>query len=296
LSRPERAGGVEAGVMRRGLASLLDYLELAAEPPSYAYLNRIARQACARLPYDGISRLVLYPHGETPTIEELVGNLRKGFGGPCTTTNRYLGALLRMLGFPARLVGVQPNHVAVLTAAPDLGSELVYVDCGAKAPFFEAVRFETNPDNVSRFGGEEVRIRAHEAWPRWYRHVKLLRGVVTKSRWTFDADARGLTEAEVDDLSRRNMTRPEFTTGLSFQWWDLERGRNLRLNGPRFTTAWRDGRVEARTLRAVDEVEHIVAREFGRPALPVRQAIEVLSRRGIDVFSTPSGAGHARVG
>lgn len=269
---------------RTGLRALLAYLELDVKPPSYAYLNSIARQACARIPYDGVSRLVLYPNGETPPLDEFVANLEAGFGGTCTSTNRYLCALLGMLGFPARLVGVEPNHVGIITHTPDLGPEPLYVDCGAQAPFFAAVRFQTDPHNVSKFGCEEIHIRAHESKPGWYRNMKYLQGVRTQSGWAFDAASASLTDRDLDVLSCANMSTPVFSATLRFQWWDLDHERNLRLVGNRFTISWLDRRTETRTLKDVAAVEQVFADEFARPSVPVRQAVERLASRGIEIF------------
>ncbi|NKI20997.1 hypothetical protein HFN20_07150 [Paenibacillus dendritiformis] len=68
--------------------------------------------------------------------------------------------------------------------------------------------------------------------------------------------------------------------------WQLSRGRSVSLVNNQFGIRHSDGRTDKNTLHSAAEIEEVIANEFALPKLPVREALDVLSELGIDVFSS----------
>ncbi|HZG81789.1 MAG TPA: arylamine N-acetyltransferase, partial [Brevibacillus sp.] len=72
---------------------------------------------------------------------------------------------------------------------------------------------------------------------------------------------------------------------LRVQLYQLDRGRSLSLLNNSLQIMMENGTEEKILLHSLDEMEAVVAEEFGLPRLPVREAIAILLKKGIDVFA-----------
>jgi N-hydroxyarylamine O-acetyltransferase len=266
----------------------LQHLQLPVKTPSFSYLSEICTAHLTKIPFENISKLLLYKKGKyIPEPEEFVEQIiHQDLGGTCYAINRTLFLLLQELGFECRFANLGKVHMAILVRVPDCPEEWLYVDCGSAAPFFRPVRFETDPDNVSAFGGDESRIVEEE--PGVYAFRRYIDGKPSKTVWTFEPSQTYTLEDFLPAIQQSFQPGKTFMKMLRCQLWQLDRGRSLNLSNHTFTIRTQDGKVEKQKLSSVKEIREVMEEEFGLPKMPVEEAIEVLNGLGVDIFQEES--------
>lgn len=272
----------------------LNYIQVPVQEPSYDYLKRISTAHLNRIPFENVSTLLnfkeyhkrgRFQQDEKKFVEQL---FQHHMGGTCYVINSSLNQLLNQLGFHSRYALLGGGHVALLVRLPDEQEEM-YVDCGNGAPFFEPVRLETDHDNVSQFGGIEVRLRPGDE-PGAYTYYRYVDGKkLTELVWTFDTKIT----YQFDDFQQAiaNYYKPNglFTSFLRCQIWQLDQQRSLSLVNNVLSIRDSRGEVEKRILTDRYEVREVINHEFNLPKLPVEEAIEVLQELGVDLFKESAG-------
>ncbi|MDR6226259.1 arylamine N-acetyltransferase [Desmospora profundinema] len=273
------------------LENYLDLLQLEREEASFAYLEQICRRHLAVFPFENAGKLIDHHEGRfpsrlVPSMEEFLERHRaQQLGGTCYILNSHLFRLLRALGFDCRLLPVGESHVAILVRLPDLGGERVYVDVGSASPLYRPVRFETEPQNRTGFGGYEVRLRPVEDGEGRWRYTRHIDGRLGEPIWTFDPDT---TVSSIQSFSKAiyRSYQPDgaFMTILRCQVWQWERSRSLSLVNNRFSIRHQDGAVEKRTLADRKAIRQVMEEEFGYPDFPSGRVMDILEERGVSVF------------
>ncbi|GGD52885.1 arylamine N-acetyltransferase [Paenibacillus nasutitermitis] len=267
----------------------LNYIQVPEQEPSYDYLTMICTAHLNRIPFENVSTLMNFKayhkqkhlqQDEQLFVEQL---FQHHMGGTCYVLNSSLHQLLNRLGFHSRYALLGGGHVALLVRLPDEQEEM-YVDCGNSAPFFEPFRLETDPHQVSRYGGIEVRLRPG-AEPGTYTYHREVDGKpITELNWTFDTR----NKYRFDDFQKaiENYYKPNgiFTSFLRCQIWQLDQQRSLSLVNNVLSIRNSRGQVEKRILANRNEVREVIDREFNLPRLPVEKAIDVLEELGIHLF------------
>jgi N-hydroxyarylamine O-acetyltransferase len=267
----------------------LQFLKLPIRPPSFAYLTQICTAHLNKVPFENISKLLYYKRlNETnryiPTPEEFVDQLiHQDLGGTCFAINSNLYQLLQALGFQCRYMKLGNAHMAILVRVPEFPDEWVYVDCGSAAPFFRPVRFETNPDNVSAFGGDESFLQPEEE-PGVYAFRRYIDGKLNKTVWTFDIKKNYNFDDFLPAIEQSFQPGKTFMTLLRCQLWQLDKKRSVSLLNHTFSIRTQDGKVEKYHLSSVKEIRRVIDQEFVLPKLPVEEAISVLNELGVDIF------------
>ncbi|WP_241716013.1 hypothetical protein [Sulfoacidibacillus ferrooxidans] len=176
------------------------------------------------------------------------------------------------------------EHVGILVRLLELGNEQVYVDCGAAAPFFSPVRFETDVNHASSFGADKILIRALPREHGRYVYSRCVNGEPSGEPWEFNANS----SSELDDfqplIEGANKPGASFMTFLHCQLWQLGKSRSVSLVNNSFGIRSADGGLVKRKLRTVEDIEQVLSEEFGLPRLPVRSAIEILHELGVDIL------------
>jgi N-hydroxyarylamine O-acetyltransferase len=169
-----------------------------------------------------------------PSVETWVQrHFDSHFGGTCYTLNYNLRELLMQLNFACDYVMLGDEHMGILL---DLPGERVYVDCGAAAPFFQPVRFESNSLNVSQFGDDKVHIRhAHPESGR-YTYVRYTQGKQNGKEWYFNINQKRKFEDFHDIILKSNRAGTTFMTILRCQLWQLNQGRSVSLDSNLLST------------------------------------------------------------
>lgn len=267
----------------------LQILDLPYRKPTYDYLAEIMTAHLSTFAFENISKLLYFrEHREKgyhhPSLQEFLDGYEKyHFGGMCFVANAYLLTLLKGLGFQGYHVKLGQGHMAIII---QLEGERVYVDCGAAAPFFRPVRFETDLDNQSRFGDDVVEIRPDPEEPGLYRYTRYIKGEPTGPLWEFYPDQRRDLSDFKENIIASYVPGATFMKILRCQLWQPEQQRSVSLANNRFSIRHLDGRVETRELLSVEEIEEVMAKYFQLPKLPVREAIPVLESLGVDIFES----------
>jgi N-hydroxyarylamine O-acetyltransferase len=216
-------------------------------------------------------------------VEGFVDKLvQYNMGETCYMKNSSLHQLLKQLGFHSRYTCLK-GHLALLVRLPNEKEE-VYVDCGNGAPFFNPVRFTTDPDNVSEFGGIEVRFRAESEAGQYtyYRYVdgKLMTDIV----WPFDINKTYQFADFQPAINNYFQPNSLFMSSLRCQLWQLDRKRSLSLVNNMLSIRYSDRKVEKHILRDHHDIREVINHEFNLPKLPVEDAMMVIEELGVDLF------------
>lgn len=258
---------------------------------SYAYLQEICYAHLTTFAFENISKFIYYrdwiQNGYfVPPVEVFVDNYQKyRFGGTCYTQNTNLYRLLDALGYDCNLVMLGGQHMAILVRLQESENERVYVDCGAAAPLFSPVRFETDINNVSRFGADRTLIRPLPRGQGKYVFNRYVNDTLSGNPWEFEADRSSSLDEFEPLIEEANKPGATFMTILRCQLWQLDKSRSVSLTNNTLGLRMIDGSASKRTLRSVEEIEQVISEEFGLPELPVRNAIEILCELGVDIFS-----------
>ncbi|UIO42222.1 arylamine N-acetyltransferase [Brevibacillus brevis] len=266
----------------------LQRLQLDRKPPSLSYLSELCRAHLQTFPYENVSKLLFFRDGkhEIPTPEEYVHNaIHHHFGGTCYTNNHSFLSLLRALGFYGQLVLPGGGHAAILIDGPNTGETPVYVDAGATAPIFEPIHFLEEGNHVRPFGTASMDLTKSPDHPEHYRFTRYENGKVSIPPWDFHPNER----KELPDLSEaiRSSFLPDafFLNRLHIHRFQLEQDRFVLLKNNALHIGYSDGTNQITPLHTITDIEAAVADEMQLPLLPVREAVEILIGRGIDIFS-----------
>lgn len=203
-----------------------------------------------------------------PPVERFLENHeRYHFGGTCFTLNGHLAQLLRALGFPAELIQLGEDHMAILTRLPEYAQERLYVDVGAAAPLFRPVRFECEDLATSQFGSDAVRIERDSEEPGRYRFVRYRQGKMTSNDWSFRPEQTKAFHEFQPIIERMNQPGSFFLTSLRCQIWQSGQKRTVSLVNNVFTIRTAAGDEQKTFCKSKAEIEAVLAEEFHLPPL-----------------------------
>ncbi|MFS0557585.1 arylamine N-acetyltransferase [Brevibacillus sp. 179-C9.3 HS] len=268
----------------------LQRLQLDRKSPSLSYLSELCRAHLQTFPYENVSKLLFFRDGKhvVPTPEEYVHNaIHRHFGGTCYANNHSFLSLLRALGFYGQLILPGGGHAAILIDGPNTGETPVYVDTGATAPIFEPIHFLEDGNHTRSFGTVSMSLTKSPDHPDHYRFTRYENGKVALPPWDFDPNER----KELSDLSEviRSSFLPDafFLNRLHIHRFQLDQDRFVVLKNNTLHIGYSDRTDQIMPLHTLSDLEAAVADEMQLPLLPVREAVETLLERGIDIFATP---------
>jgi arylamine N-acetyltransferase len=131
----------------------LRLLGMTGQPKGLDGLRRIVSRHVSAVPFENISKLLLYARegaGRFLTLHEFLDGIEHhDLGGTCHSANPYLAELLRALGYDAALMGAdmsQPNvHTCVRV---HIEGAAYHIDAGYGGPFREPVPLHSLPYQV----------------------------------------------------------------------------------------------------------------------------------------------------
>ncbi|ALC80458.1 arylamine N-acetyltransferase [Bacillus gobiensis] len=261
------------------------HLNLPLETPTENYLKRICQAHLTTFPFENISKLLSFRDKDVniPSYSQFVKNFTAShFGGTCYTLNSNLIVLLKELGFACHLAMLGNQHMAIIV---NIDSEKMYVDCGAAAPMFKPVRFESDHQNSSRFGEDYVNIVPASSENNSYRYIRYIRGKQSGKAWNFDSKKAYEVNDFADIIQKSYIPQAAFMSMLRCQLWQIDQNRNVSLVNNQLGIRYSNGQTITKTLSCISEIEEVMANEFLLSKLPVAEAIEVLKSLGVDVFS-----------
>lgn len=257
------------------------------EAPSLGYLGRLTRAHLTTRAFENISKLFYYKnHGQTgwfiPDIETFTENMyTMDVGGTCFTVNSNYQHLLKTIGFDAHLVAFSGNHMGI---AVHLHDRLYYLDVGVGAPLFDPIDLDQEDVSVV-YCGTGIRFRKQEGQPGTYLFDHLA-GDQSIMQWTFDPHTPRTFADFTDKILIQNTPgQTFFMDTLRCRLWQPERGRSIALINNTLNIRYENGLATKTVLSSLEEIEAVLAYEFGLPKLPVREAHGVLQGLGVDIFA-----------
>lgn len=269
----------------------LNQLNLHPEKPSYHFLEQICTAQLNTFPFENISKLLYFKnHGyqnfDIPSYGIFTENYHRfNFGGTCYTLNSNLMVLLRELGFDCYHVMLGEEHMGIVVK---LENRRFYVDCGAAAPFLKPVNFEEDQGNTSSFGKDEVHISPEEPQRNRYKYIRYTNGKQSGRTWHFDSGRKAEVSDFHDVMEKSNKPGAPFMTILRCQLYQTSKQRSVSLVNNKFAIRCSNGEASLRELSTPEEIMAVLSEEFMLPKLPAKEAIEVLSTLGIDIFAQNS--------
>ncbi|WP_162487632.1 arylamine N-acetyltransferase [Paenibacillus sp. LC231] len=267
----------------------LQYIQVPIREASLEYLTEICTAHHQRVPFENITTLLQYQeYHQKGRLEQdekrFVDQLwQLNAGGTCYMINSSLHQLLNQLGFETRYTLLGGGHVGLLVRIPGEQEE-VYVDCGNSAPFFEPVRLESDPEQVSQYAGIEVRLRPGDE-PGTYTYYRYADGrLITELVWSFDTRVTYQFDDFQPAIASYFQPNDLFTSSLRCQLWQLDQQRSLSLVDNVLSIRYANGKVEKRILSDLSELREVIDHEFHLPKLPVEDAVKVLQELGFNIF------------
>jgi N-hydroxyarylamine O-acetyltransferase len=266
-------------------------LKIHPERPSLSFLATICQAHLTTYPFENISKLIYYYDQQKngfihPSHKLFLENhQRYDFGGTCYTLHTNLLHLLKKLGFRASFTMLGKSHVAILVRLPN--KERVYIDCGSAAPLFKPIHFETDPDNISQFGQDQVKIRPHSDQPGYYVYLRYRNGILRpeSKEWVFHPDHPCRFHDLLPAIQESMRPGTFFMSMLRCQLWQLDQNRSVSLKNNQFLIQYADGSYFEHTLTSLFQLKEALKEEFRLPKLPVEKAIHILESLGIDPFA-----------
>ncbi|MEN0642022.1 arylamine N-acetyltransferase [Alkalicoccobacillus gibsonii] len=259
----------------------LAILKMGLNEPSYDYLYQLCHAHLHTFAFENISKLVLTASGEDwiPSIEQFIENYSlHHFGGTCYTLNTSFMQLLLKIGFNCSPVKVGKDHLAIIVS---LNESNFYVDVGSAAPIFKPVNLDLIEPSNRMFGSDKIQIIQTESgyeYMRWKDNQK------REMNWTFHLNGNIQVE-EFKPIYRESIqAEASFMNILRCQIWQNNRERSLSLLNNAFTIENNDGARTTTYLSSVSEIEKVLDKEFKLKSMPIRAAIEILEKRGVNVF------------
>lgn len=266
----------------------IGYLNLELEKPSYEYLEQICGAHLNTFPFENISKLINYKNNNhnncgVPSFEIFINNYDEfNFGGTCYTLNSNILILLKELGFECYNIMLGDIHMGIIVI---IDNKRFYVDCGATAPFFKPVSFETNPHNRSYFGGDEVRLLPVNLQKNTYEYVRYTNGIQNGDIWGFNSRKESNINDFCEVIEKSNKPNALFMSILRCHLYQTEKQRSVSLINNKFVIRTASGELIVRRLASIQEVSMVIHEEFLLPKLPVIEAFDVLNNLNIDIFA-----------
>ena len=273
---PDLAGWIS----RAEAEAFSERLGVRFERPDLATLRALLRGYLGRLPFQNVGMLARY--GRSPTVAEILEDMRRGRGGPCNVMNPFLAALLARLGYDVRLLSgsmQQPDcHIALSVRVE---GRWRWLDAGNGHPYLEPVAFD---DEAPRsHAGLTFRLARRGPGAYAVEH-QLPDASAWKASYALTLAPRPLRFFAA--MIEQHHTAPgfgPFLTGL----------RIIRCPGGSLTAIRDDvvmtGRDLIQKTRIGDRGALLaaVAEHFGDVDLPVGEALRALARAGRPLFDDP---------
>jgi len=238
-------------------------------------LRDVVRQHLVRVPFENISKLLLFGRegsGRAITLNEFLDGIEHhDLGGTCYSSNPFLAELLRALGYDATLLGADMSSPNVHTSIRvRLDGREYHVDVGYAAPFRVPIPLDRLPHEVS----------------------------LGRNRYVFNRVAGGHEMTEYTNGERHHgymvhePARPfgffhstivaSFEPGRTFMRClritrFLENGDALELRNRRLLRLSNEA-VTERQIESLEQLRHAVDEEFRMPRSRVEEAVATLER------------------
>ncbi len=245
-------------------------------PVGLAGLRSLVRAHILRVPFENVSKLILFQREGSGRVTMLPGFLdgieHHDLGGTCYTSNPYFFELLRTIGYDADLLAADMTNPDVHTSIRvRLDSREYHIDVGYGAPFFEPMPLGQLPHEISN--GRFRYILDHASEPgryemaHWLESERIHRYIVHGPPRQFDYFRPTIEES--------------YQPGKTFMTW-LRIARFFPDHSvdliDRTLTVHREGYSRDYELSSMKDMRQAIDNEFRMSRAPVEEAIGVLER------------------
>lgn len=266
---------------REGAEAFVERLGVPFTQPDFPTLRALVRAYLGRLPFQNLCMLAR--PGRSPTVPEILDDMRRGRGGPCNVMNPFLAALLARLGYDVALVAgsmQQPDcHIALEVRLED---RACWLDAGNGHPYLDPVPLGDEAPRAH--AGLTYRLAARSGGAFAVEHL-FPDATAWKTSYTFTPVPRPLRFfAGMIEQHHREPGFGPFLTGL----------RLIRFPGGALTVIRDDvlitGHEVIQKERLTDRTALLaaIAAHFGDLDLPLDEALRALERAGRPLFAVPS--------
>ncbi|MFB4163700.1 arylamine N-acetyltransferase [Alteribacillus sp. JSM 102045] len=266
----------------------LQTLNLKKETPSRKYLKKIIRAHVRTFPFENVSKLIMHDQykgaAPIPSVKKfLEDHWNYHTGGTCFALNSCLFDLLLSLGFKGYLIRPGEEHMAIIIRDPERNERLLYVDVGTTAPLFDPIPFRGRKHSIPPFAGEKLLFLPGENHGE-YTYIRVRGDQITDKKWTFSV----FNEMKLEDfapwVTSTFQQEAVFMNVLRCQLWQPEKRRGLSLVNRRFTIRNGSGGVLTKMLPNRNALQQVLMEDFKMPKLPAAEALDILEKKGIDIF------------
>lgn len=287
--------------MSFSVEDVLDALELPAEDPSLAYLERLFTRFLARVPFETASKILrnadVADASEKPRVPGVFWGdfLESGTGGTCFARDAAFDALLSQLGFPTRKalgrVEKDFDHAALVVEA---GGREWIADVGFPLPALLAAGGGEVETEIAGLSAAEsargIEVRFVSGVPEGPRRLEIFRDPVSEDeflalwRGTFRPDSKFLKNVSIHRHEGRRVVT--FARG-EVRVDDLHSRTRIPLRGDRPRRLAEIFGIEADVLRRAFALAGDPDPEIGDARITAYFPVESEASRAFDAISTP---------
>jgi arylamine N-acetyltransferase len=253
----------------------LRVLAIRRQPAGYEGLCEIVRQHLLRVPFENISKLLLFDKegsGRPIGIGEFLDGIESGdLGGTCYSSNPFLAELLRALGYDAVLLGADMSQPDVHTSINvRLDGRTFHLDVGYAGPFAEPIPLDALPHSI-RFGGlTYVFEHARDGYG-----MTVYSGAEKRHGYVVHEPPRAASYFSPTIVRSFEPGRTFMRCLRITRFFDPSRAVEIRNRSVLHLS--REGAV-ARQVNSIEELRQVVNEELLMPRCPVERAVGILER------------------
>lgn len=249
-------------------------------------LHELVRSHLIKVPFENVSKLLRVASDQASepfTMDEFVSGIEtKDLGGTCYALNRYLAELLQFLDYDvelraAKIDGRERAHVVLMV---DFEDKKYLVDVGFGAPFYDLIELDNLPYKVEH-GDTVYELRRHPLFSSQFEMTKTVKG--NKALTYSFAQAAKVGPEAFDEAARASLAEGgPFLDRLHITRFFDSRAYEIQ-NNKLLTTSHNVTTVTE--LGSLQELEDVIRERLLLDRCPVREAVEALKSRGIDIFA-----------
>ncbi|MDC0720220.1 arylamine N-acetyltransferase [Nannocystis bainbridge] len=249
-------------------------------------LHELVSSHLIKVPFENVSKLLRpadAPKNAVQPIDEFLRGIgEQDLGGTCYALNAHFAELLQFLDYDVELLaadagGVPRAHAVCRVTFED---QQHLVDVGYGAPFYHPIPLDSLPLQIPH-GAVSYALDRH-ASHREAVEVAMVHQGARIHNYVAKPPAIG-SDVFAAAIERSNAPDAHFMRRLKIIRFFAS--RVLEIDNNRLVTTHHNI-TTVTPIRDIDELEAVVHEALQLPRMPVREAVEALAARGIDVFAT----------
>ncbi|GEK58862.1 hypothetical protein CHL76_05055 [Marinococcus halophilus] len=269
--------------MQSWVEDYLHILKLKIEQPNVRFLTKLIRSHLQQFPFENVGKLI---EAEEKTEASALMSVESflyqrqvyQMGGTCYTLNVHFYQLLQELGFSARLIYLNEDHVSIRVETNQPGLSPYFVDVGTTAPLFEPIPLRKATESSKKFDGEQLLFH-YQKESGLYRYIRMKDGKQADESWAFNPEVEAEEAALQNKVYKSYGSDAPYMNQLRLQLWLPEKYMLLSLKNNKLIARKASGATVTKYIHGFPALEQVVRHDFHLPYLPVCQAAARLEER-----------------